>query len=138
MFAALLTEAGELNVPRAEAVHLREDIFRFEWNTVGHSMPEDTVVYAGLYITRRDGPCIGMAPLKAMQPHVNSTDNLSMEWPIHIPMGKPRDDDDGEHPKLGGPSGLVKRLRAVRGYDKISLLCQEAANEIEKLLARVK
>lgn len=97
MFAELVTEAGPIAIPRAEAtVTDNPDVYKFVWEDLPFTIASDTTIYARLYITREGGPCIGMAPMRTGHTHIDAGNHISLRWHVVISFGGLNDLDEDE------------------------------------------
>ena len=92
MFAALMTEAGEIvNLPRAEGVPMAKPYYyRFEWSDVPFDeLGEKTVLWARAYTSREGGQLIGQALIGETDTRssIRGGDNVKLDWQIRIGDG---------------------------------------------------
>lgn len=86
MFAELCTEAGPIEMPRAEAVATdTPDVYLFQWRNVPATIEENIKMYARIYISRVGGACFGMVPI-SKHALIPEGMGLDMRWSIVIPF----------------------------------------------------
>jgi hypothetical protein len=88
MFAELVTEAGPLKMPRAEArMADKKDHYIFDF-TLPFGIAPNTMLYARVHVTRDGDSCFGVAPILGDQ-HEGMRAGTEVRlgpWYIHIPQ----------------------------------------------------